>query len=168
MRGPSRLCWWAITALVVLLAAGCAEPTEEDTRSATAGLPDLEQELAAEVWVLDGGDSSIDVEPEVVITLEFHGRSDDYDDDGNDGTLSGTACNEYHGTFEIDVDDTLAIGDVAQTMRLCEGPEGDAEVAYLAALVEVDQADTTDRDRLVLEGDGGLRLAFDARDDDAD
>jgi heat shock protein HslJ len=151
MRARRRLA--AGLVLAVLLLSGCTW-TAEDTRSATQGLPDLRQDLAAQTWSLDQADSSLApttaTEP---ITLRF----------GPGDLASGrAACNSYSGPFTID-GEALDLGPFAQTLIGCAPVLMKADTTYLAALEGVDRADTTDRDRLVLEGDG-VRLAYTAAD----
>jgi heat shock protein HslJ len=143
-----------VVALAVALGlAGCS-PTAEDTRSATAGLPDTLQQLTAHQWSLDRGDSSLATDDPAPVTLAF----------AEDRSVSGNApCNPYRGTFSID-DDRLTIGDVSQTRRGCDPQTLAAEHEYLTTLQAVRDVDATDRDRLVLTGPGGARLAYDAYD----
>lgn len=74
------------------------------------------------------------------ITLNFDGA-----------TLGGTAaCNGYGGSFER-VDDQVSIGDLSWTEMGCEPAVMQAESAYLAALVSVDQF-ALDGEQLRLDG----------------
>lgn len=143
-----------LAAVFALGLVACATPTANDTRSATAGLPDTRQSLVAREWLLDPGDSSVVVEVGRPVTLTF---------DAGD-RLAGTApCNTYHGTYQVE-GASLRVDDLAWTERACEAPVMEAEEAYLAALGEVERVDARRRDRLVLEGAGGVRLAYDAVD----
>jgi heat shock protein HslJ len=150
-RGPLRV---AATSLVVIAALVGCSGTPEDTRSATAGMPNPLQELTAHTWVLDGADSTPAIRSTQTVTLTF------YDDD----TLSGDGpCNRYHGPFSIDGTD-LTIGPIAQTRMACEQARMDAEHRYSTALEAVTSMDATDRNRLVLNGDG-VSLSYDAATD---
>jgi heat shock protein HslJ len=125
--------------------AGCGQ-TANDTRSATAGLPDLEQSLMAHEWLLDTSPQPI--------TLVF----------GSDQTASGIApCNTYRAATTFSGDDGLELVDISATARSCEPDVMQAEQSYLDDLAKVRTADVTDRDRLVLTGDG-VRLSFTALD----
>ncbi len=141
-------------AALVVLASACATPTSNDTRSATAGLPNVEQALVASEWVLDPDESSLSSAELAGVTLSF----------SSEHLVAGTGpCNTYTGRFSLD-GRTLAIEDVAQTQLACDGPVMAAEREYLDALVAVTRADTRQRDRLVLEGAGDLSLSFVAVD----
>jgi heat shock protein HslJ len=137
--------------------AGCASPTDEDTRSATAGMPDLEQTLVAQHWRLDRRDSSVAHEFDRVVTLEFH----------DDGTVSGRApCNDYHGEYTTDLDDwTVTVSDLAATKRACSGSTMRAEREYLHALGVVRDVEFSDGYfHVVLDNSTGDRLSYDAFD----
>jgi heat shock protein HslJ len=137
--------------------AACSSPTDEDTRSATAGMPNLEQSLAAQHWRLDRHDSSIAHEFDRRVTLEFHDH----------GTVSGNApCNRYHGTYTTDLDDwTVTITDVAPTKRTCSGSTMRAEREYLHALMLVRDVEFSHGYfRVVLDNSTGDRLSYHAFD----
>jgi heat shock protein HslJ len=139
-------------AVVVALAACGEEPGGEG--SATAGVPDLEQSLAAHGWLIDLSDSSIADVGADSVTLAFAGAT----------AASGAApCNTYRGVVTLDGDDGVRIADIATTLIGCEPPVMAAEREYLEALAEVRTADVTDRDRLVLTSDE-VRLSFTAID----
>jgi heat shock protein HslJ len=126
--------------------------TENDTRSATAGLPDLTQSLMAHTWVLEPARSSIGDVGSADVTLEFTADS-----------LGGTGpCNNYFGSYATD-DDTIEVGPIGTTLRACEEPATGAETAYLAALENTLTVDATDRDRLVLTR-SGVHLEYSAAD----
>ena len=82
--------------------------------------------------------------------------------------MSGRApCNTYRGSFELGADGSVEIDGLALTRMACPGSAMEAEDEYVAALeqvdhaeVEVDEDGRDDRDRLVLTGDDGVRLAF--------
>jgi heat shock protein HslJ len=145
----------AFVVAVAFSAAACT-PTQEDTLSATEGLPDTLQQLTAHVWILDPSDSSLTITPPDgagPTNLRFDSHR----------TVTGqTACNTYRGPFAID-DDRVTIGPLAQTQRACLPQIMDAEAEYLDALQQVRAVDATDRDRLVLKS-GSTRLAFTAQD----
>lgn len=153
-RCPFRPLLLVPAAVAVLVLAACAEPPQHGTRSATAGLPDLEQSLAASGWLLDPADSSLADGPVGLVTLVFDGA----------GGVSGRApCNTVRGTAAFDGDDGVRIADLASTLMSCEPPVMDAEREYLDALAKVRTADVTDPDRLILSADG-VRLSFTAVD----
>jgi heat shock protein HslJ len=139
---------------LVAISSACSSPTDEDTRSATAGMPNLEQSLAAQRWHLDRHDSSIAHEFDRVVSLEFH----------DDGTVSGRApCNDYRGEFTTDVDDwTVTITDVAATTkRTCNGSTTRAEREYLHVLTVVRDVDFSHGYfRVVLDNSTGDRLSY--------
>jgi heat shock protein HslJ len=138
--------------------AGCSSPTNEDTRSATAGMPNLEQSLAAQHWRLDRRDSSVAHEFDRVVTLEFHA----------DGTVSGRApCNDYRASYTTDLDDwTVTVSRLAATTkRSCSGSTTRAEREYLHALTTVRDVEFSDGYfHVVLDNSTGDRLSYDAFD----
>ena len=72
-------------------------------------------------YVVSG--TSTDVPAGVVVDAKFNG-----------GNVAGFAgCNSYGGTATVS-GSTIKIGDIRSTLMLCEGPGGDVETAYLAAL----------------------------------
>src|SRR3954447_18583033 len=142
--------------LVLLVATGgsSANPSDEGGRSATAGLPDLLQQLTAQEWVLDRADSSLTSSDTSPVTLRF----------AADGTLAGMGpCNSYFGPFTIEGDTTIEIGALGSTRGACAREVMAAEDEYLTAVQSVSTVDATDRNRLVLE-DGVTRLAYRALD----
>ena len=53
---------------------------------------------------------------------------------GADGIVSGTTgCNSYSGSYKLD-GGSITVGLLAMTMMLCQGPVGDQETAFSAAL----------------------------------
>jgi heat shock protein HslJ len=150
-RGPRLLLLTIATVAVGLVLAGCGQ-TPNDTKSATAGLPDLEQSLSAHEWLLDPSDStvaSVDGHP---VTLVFT--------TGTAASGSGP-CNSYRAGVTLDGDRGVTFDHPATTLIGCDPPVAAAESAYLDALLQVNTADVTDRDRLILTGDGA-RLSFTA------
>jgi heat shock protein HslJ len=152
-RRPSRSGLLAATAAVVAVLVGCGG-TANGTRSATAGLPDLEQSLVAHEWLLDAADSSLADAGSTPVTLAFTGAS----------AASGAApCNTYRGAVTLDGDEGVRVDDIATTSMDCGRSVMAAERAYLETLARVRAADATDPDRLVLTSDG-VRLSFTAVD----
>jgi heat shock protein HslJ len=153
-----RLVALLVAGLVLLVGlAACASPTDEDTRSATAGMPDLQQELAAQHWRLDRADSSITTGFEQTTTIDFH----------DDGSVSGRAlCNGYRGRYTTDLDSwSVTITHVATTKRACRAATMRAEREYLHALTLVRDVDFSDGGfHVVLDNDTGDRLSYDAYD----
>jgi heat shock protein HslJ len=151
-RSVRRLRMLGLAAATIGIAA-CAS-TPEGTRSATAGLPDLEQSLTATEWLLDASDSSPAVAGGTPVTLAFAGAT----------AASGAApCNTYRGGVVLDGDDGVRLEDIATTLMSCEPEVMAAERDYLAALEQVRAADVSDPERLVLTSDG-VRLSFTAAD----
>lgn len=150
VRAPLAL---AILALVVAAGlAACGSDDEGDTRAETQGLPDFQTQLEAEEWVLDAGDSSVDLPDGASATLNVDAE-----------LASGVGpCNSYTGPFVLD-GDSVEIGPLAGALIACEQPLMDAQDAFTAALEAVDSIEMPD-DRLVLTGPDDVRLAFDALD----
>jgi heat shock protein HslJ len=165
----------ALAALVAVAGfAGCS-PDDEDTRAATAGLPDLEQRLEAEQWALDADESTVDGPLPPDATLVFA-----------DGLVSGVAaCNSFRAPFSAEDDANLEVGRVAATLQACVSVGDDeagpdlvddpspaagrgvldeaTERALFAALEGAHEVDSSDPQRLVLE-QGGTELVFRAVD----
>lgn len=142
---------------VGVIAAGCGWSDTVDSRYATAGLPTTLQDLEAHRWVLDPGDSSVDVDAATPATVRFEGEDD---------MVAGRApCNSFRGRFELDGEETIEISHLASTRKACPEPVMRSEDEYLAALVAVDTVDVDDDgDRLVLRSDDDHRLSFTAHD----
>lgn len=156
-RRPGAL----VLGLVVVLALGQAcSPTDEDTRSATAGLPDLDQQLEAERWALDPDASTADGPLPSGVVLVF-----DEDRVSGDG-----GCNRFTAEVTTDGLTSLTIGEPATTLIACI-PEAGAEdfdesaATLLAAIPGQHEVDATDPDRLVLSR-GDTELVFTAVEED--
>ena len=140
-------------ATVALIAGslGCSA-TSNDTKTATAGLRNITQNLTANEWTLDRVASSPRIGGTTPITLTFT----------TDHKLSGTGtCNNYFASFSVD-QDTIKVGPIGQTLRGCDPGASAAEHAYLDALGAVTSVPPTDRDQLELRGSGGIRLKYQA------
>lgn len=126
-----------------------------DSRAATAGLPDLQQELAANLWVLDQHDSSPATHDQNAVSLQFGDRQ-----------LSGLGpCNAYWARYHLDEDhQTLQVTALRRTTRVCGAATMRAEREYFAALLAVRDLNLDDRDHLVLDNRVGDRLSYDAYD----
>ncbi len=126
-----------------------------DSRSATAGLPDLQQELAAKLWMLEPSDSSVLTNDENAVSLQFHERG-----------LSGLGpCNAYWASVSVDEDDeTLQVTNLRHSERECQPSTMRAEREYFATLRSVRDIDLDDRDHLVLSNRVGDRLSYDSVD----
>jgi heat shock protein HslJ len=138
--------------LVVVLVpvVGACWSDSNDSRSATAGLPTLRQDLEANEWVLDRSATSLSLDDDNPITLVIQ-----------DDAISGIGpCNTYRGRFELD-GDTVEISDLALTQRACVPSTMEAEDEFMRALAASDSVEVSD-DRLVLS-DGG-RLVFEKFD----
>jgi heat shock protein HslJ len=143
-----------VAAATVGVALAACGGSADDTQSAAAGGPDLEQSLTAHDWLLDVADSSLPDGGASPVTLVFV-----------DGTAAaGSApCNTYRGTVVLEGDDGLRIEAIATTLMACEPAVEAAEREYLDALAQVRTVEVPDPDRLVLTSDG-VRLAFTAID----
>lgn len=165
-RRAPRLVVLSVPALLVVALLGACGGDADDTRSATAGLPDLAQALEAKDWVLDPEDSSVDgVEAgAVTLTFSFGDEGGDVDDDA--GRASGRApCNTYRTRVVVDDDgNRVRFEGLATTRMACDGAVMDVEARYLQGLELVTTADVTDPKRLVLSGEGDLRLSYEASD----
>ena len=143
--------------LAVGVLAACETPDDEnDSRSATAGMPDLTQELEAQKWRLDGADSSVTPRTAERVTLRF-----------DDGAVSGQGpCNRYFGDFTTDLDSwTVTVTRLATTRKACDDRVMRAETDYLRALEGEHEVEFDDRGfELVLENTAGDRLSYVAYD----
>ena len=136
-----------------LLLSACGQ-NSNDSRSATAGMPDLAQSLTAYEWRLDPSDSSIGTAKTRAVTLHFTDAKH----------ASGSApCNTFRSTVRLTGDNGIRFTDTASTLMACEPPADAAEKAFFEALAAVRTADATKPNRLVLTG-GSSRLAFDRYD----
>jgi heat shock protein HslJ len=145
-RGSHRLATATAVATLLLTLAACGN--SNDTRSATAGLPDVVRQLSANEWALDFSASSIPADGRITITFsEAH-------------VLSGAApCNLYKGTYSVDEFD-IRIHTIIQTARSCSGQSGAAERAYFRALGQVRHVEPSNRDRLELTGASNTKLSY--------
>jgi heat shock protein HslJ len=137
--------------IVMAAAVGCGGNDGIDSRPATFGLPTTRQLIEEHEWVLERGESSLEVEDDNPVTLSV------VDDD-----VSGMGpCNTYRGTFFLGNDDSVEISGVATTLRACGESTMEAEDEFFAALEAVDTVDVDEGDdeRLVLH-DGDVRLVF--------
>ena len=142
----------SVMAATIVVALGGCWSDDNDSRSATAGLPTLRQDLEANEWVLDRADSSLTVDDTAPVTLGIAG----------DAVSGSGPCNVYRGEFDLDGDE-VEITDLVTTRRACEASTMEAEAEFLAALESSTRVGLDD-DRLVLS-DGG-RLVFDPFDTD--
>jgi len=79
-----------------------------------------------------------------------------------DGTVSGSGgCNSYSGPYEID-GSKITIGLIQSTLMLCEGPDGDVETAYLAALPTAASFTATADTLTLFNGSGTAILTYKA------
>ena len=140
-----------VVAVLATISSACTW-TANDTRSATAGLPDVEAILQSELWVFDPAASTVGDIGGRRPTLVFEPG----------GRLGGSACQEVDGTYTVD-EHTLDVRDLVASGESCD-PALIDEPAYLAALDGSHTVDVTDRDRLVLTRDGA-RLEFVADQD---
>jgi heat shock protein HslJ len=154
-----------VVGLMVAVGA-CGWDDAVDSRSATAGLPTVRQDIQEHEWLLQRADSSMTVDDDHPVTFSVTGD-----------VVSGTApCNRYRATFELGGelgDGGMEISDVALTRRACGDSTMRAEDELVAALeavdhVTVDRDDDgdADNDRMTLTGEDGLRLAFRPYDTD--
>lgn len=155
MARRARLTIALIALIAVVVVAGlaaCGSDDEGDTRAETQGLPDFQTQLEAEEWVLDAGDSSVDLPDGASATLNV---------DGELATGVGP-CNSYTGAFVLD-GDSVEIGPLAGTLIACEPSLMEAQDAFISAL---EAAETVEMPggRLLLTGPDDVRLAFDAVD----
>jgi heat shock protein HslJ len=149
----------ALAAVATLGAPACGWNDAVDSRSATAGLPTIRQDLEEHEWLLERGDSSLTVDDDNPVTLSVSG------DD-----VSGMApCNAYRATFDLggDLGDGgVDISDIVLTRRACEASTMRAEDEFVAALEAVDQVSVDeDDDRMTMTGDDdAVRLTFGSYD----
>ena len=139
-----------LVSAVTMLLAACS-PTNNDSRSATAGVPNELQQLTANAWTLDSTASSLSLPSDAHITVEFTTTK----------RVSGRApCNSYHGGFTID-GATIRVGPLGQTLAACPSEAASAaEHRYLMALERIDTVEPSDRDHLLLSGGTGLLLVY--------
>lgn len=159
MSGRARRLGALIAALVVVVGLTACEKSDadNDSRSATAGMPDLTQELEAHKWRLDWRDSSVEPRSGERVTLRF-----------DDGAVSGQGpCNNYFGEFTTDLDSwTVTITRLAGTRKACDDRTMRAEADYLRTLEQSHDVEFDDGGfHVVLEGSGDDRLSYESYDD---
>jgi heat shock protein HslJ len=135
--------------LPVLLALGFATAlaacgqTGNDTKSATYGVPDVLENLTANPWIFQNGQSSPPIRYNGPIRLRF----------SVNGTLSGTTpCGSYAGRFTVHGSDLRIMRAHYTTTPFCAPPARGADVTYLAGLQRVRTVKPTNRDQLRLTG----------------
>jgi heat shock protein HslJ len=120
-----------------------------DTRSATAGLPNVRQQLTANPWILRQRASTRIID--TVITIRF----------GNRGVLSGsTPCGAYRARFAVN-ESAIRIADISAGARPCVAAARGAERSYPAALRLMSKVAPTGPNHLRLEGTSRARLSYD-------
>lgn len=102
-----------------------------------------------ESWLLEAYGAAADPETPpagVTATAEFE-----------DGTVSGSVCNSYSGSYETDGSE-MTIGPVAATEMWCESPEGamDLEQAFLIAISTSETFEVEDGELRIYFPDGVL------------
>ena len=76
------------------------------------------------------------------------------------GEVSGsTGCNGYFGTVAVD-GNTVTFSPLASTLRLCIGPVGEIESAFLAAIRQVSEGERADTELTLRGGDSELTFAL--------
>ena len=140
-----------LLALVVIALTACGN-SSNDTKDATAGLPDVLQNLTANPWRLDPAASSLIIPGAGPITIVF----------GTDHVLTGSeSCGTYRATFKLD-ESTITIQDLSRTRRDCSKLNEAAANQYFAALGRVHHVQPTTRDQLRLTGGSHFTLAYKA------
>jgi len=145
--------WLLFAAATGAVLAGCGEipagtrtQAEASRTTATALEPVTEGDRTAG-WVLTSGsgpEGDVPVLPAHRTTLIF-GR---YGARGSAGGTSG--CNDYGGPVQVE-GDRIKLGDLVQTLMLCEQEVAASEEAYMGALAHVERIGR-DGDELVLTG----------------
>lgn len=154
---PRRLAAVVTLLLAALVLTACETPVEgNDSRSATAGMPNLTQELQAQKWRLVWTDSSVATRVTNRVTLRFAG----------DEVFGQAPCNAYRGRFTTDIDNwTVTITDVSTTKKACAARVMRAEREYLRALVQVRDVEFSDGYfDVVIDNSTGDRLSYEAYD----
>lgn len=122
-----------LSAVVLLLAAGCGEGEEQAAQGPSA--------LEAQPWVLHAG---LDVPgwEEVAPSAIFA-----------DGRLAGsTGCNRYSTSYAVD-GDALELEQLVSTKIACIEPAGAVEQAFLAAMERVSHWRVTGEELVLRDGD---------------
>jgi heat shock protein HslJ len=147
-----RLLTAALAVVAAAALAACSSPTEDDTRAATNGMPNIRQQLTANVWVLDADASSLQARTPRAVTAAFSAA----------GVVSGmAACNRYTGNYTLSFS-TIRITHISQTAQACPAGALAAEAEYLRSLRAVRYVEPSSRDRLKLTAGHNVRLAYDA------
>jgi heat shock protein HslJ len=81
----------------------------------------------------------------------------------DDGTVSGSSgCNTYSGPYKVQ-GETITIGPLATTKKLCEADVNEQETAYLAALEAATRFSTRQGALELRDGGGALQVSYSAR-----
>lgn len=143
-RLRSRLGPLVVSAGLVVALAACS-PNANDTKTATAGLPDILQNLTANHWALDRAASTPAIHTSVRVTLTFTPSHH----------LSGIGpCGSYRGSFTLD-GSTITIGPVRKSNVFCTASAEVAQDLYLRVLTSMRTVEPTPRDHLHLSGGSG-------------
>jgi heat shock protein HslJ len=141
-----------LSAVLVLVAAGCGD--DDNAETASSGEEGPGKPLEGTAWQL-AADSPLGVAlAGVGVTARFE-----------DGAVSGNSgCNTYNGPYEVDGQDLTIGPDLATTEMACPAPQMAVERAYLTRLPKV-ASYAIDGDTLTLaDEDGKTLLTFEATD----
>jgi heat shock protein HslJ len=155
----ARITLIGIATVMLLAVSGCGGD-DADTRSETAGMPSILQELQNDEWVLDQAASTPRIDSTRPVTLSFTA----------DAVHGSGPCNRFRGVLDIAQhsveDDAIEISRIASTRKSCGDAADRAETAWFAALEAVTKVDVDRQDeRLTLTGPGGVRLRFRTADE---
>lgn len=134
-RPPSAL----LLPIVVLILSACADATVATSQPAPA------PGLVETAWIVTSVNGQ-GVVPAARPTMAF----------GADGKVSGTGgCNQYSAPYQT-TGSSIAVGDIASTLMLCEGAASTQETAFLAALRAATSWRVGDDGQLHLDGAGEI------------
>ena len=128
-----------LLAIVALIPSACADAAVATSQPAPA------QGLGGTAWIVTSLNGQ-GVVPAAPPTMAF----------GADGKVSGTGgCNQYTAPYQT-TGSSIAVGDIASTLMLCEGAAGTQETAFLGVLRAATSWRVGDDGVLHLDGAGEI------------
>jgi heat shock protein HslJ len=141
----------ALLPLLALALLAACKPERAALGQALSGKPPVIAGTLAGTWViadLNGGGAP----PRV--TMMF-----DPGDHGTSRVSGNSGCNRFSGSWQ-QTGATLKFGQIAGTMRACEGPGMDVEQRFLAALAAVTKVIYTEAGDAILAAPDGRRITL--------
>ena len=117
----------------------------------------VDQSLDGTSWLVISYNTGTEAVRSVILDTEITANF------GEDGQITGnTSCNDYFGPYETE-GDTISIGPLGTTRKMCAEPEGvmEQESAYLAALQTATMYRIEGQRMRMLTAEGATAVTFD-------